>query len=74
MWPNHTGKREDVVPCRTTLLQKVRARFHRNAGDIDIVDQQDRLSPGFGESTQGERALNVPVPGPTREVALTWRI
>ena len=56
------------------LLQSVRARFHRSAGDIDIVDQQDRLFPGFGESTQGERALNVPVPGPTREVALTWRI
>ena len=53
---------------------KVRARFHRSAGDIDIINQQDRLSPGFGGSTQGERALNVPVPGPTREVALTWRI
>ena len=72
--PNHTGKREDVDPRRTTVLQSVRARFHRGAGGIDIVDQQDRLSLDFGGSPQGERALNIPVPGPTREAALTWRI
>ena len=74
MGPNHTGKREDVDPRRTALLQSVRARFHRGAGGIDIVDQQDRLSHDFGASAQGERALYVPVPGPTREAALTWRI
>ena len=72
MGPNHTGKREDVDPRRTALLQSVRERFHRGAGGIDIVDQQDRLSHDFGASAQGERAPGLITPGNGNRIEVRW--